>query len=127
MKFFVMGKGESTVLAIFMLIVAATFVFSKDAVKTTIANANSRKLPIYSVERDDKKIAITFDCAWGNSDTDELLDILKKHNAKATFFFTGEWLSKFPEDVLKIYADGHEIANHSDEHKHIDSQSAKEL
>ncbi len=81
------------------------------------ANATERKLPIYSVETDEKKIAVTFDAAWGDSDTDELITILKKHNAKATFFCVGDYVRNFPKSVKKFYENGHEIGNHSDTHK----------
>lgn len=79
--------------------------------------ATSRKLPVYSVETDEKKIAITFDAAWTNQDTTQILDILKKHNATATFFIVGDWAEKFPESVRAFSDAGHEIANHSDTHK----------
>ncbi len=75
-----------------------------------------RLLPIYSVETEDKKISITFDAAWSAEDTDLLIDILGKHNAKATFFVVGDWVEKNPDAVKKLYKAGHEIGNHSDTH-----------
>ncbi len=84
---------------------------------SAVTGAASRKLPVYSVETDEKKIAITFDAAWTNQDTEEIVDILKKHNAVATFFIVGDWAEKFPESVSAFFNAGHEIANHSDTHK----------
>ena len=63
-----------------------------------LANS-SRKLPIYCVETDAKKVALSFDAAWGNDDTEELIDILKEYDAKATFFVVGAWVEKYPESV----------------------------
>lgn len=83
------------------------------------AAADEPMLPIYCVDRGDNKIALTFDCAWGNSNTDRLLEILDENGAKATFFVTGEFCDKFPEDVKKFADAGHEIANHSDRHPHV--------
>lgn len=83
------------------------------------ANTGDRKLPIYCVQTEEKKIALTFDAAWGNEDTGILLDILKKHNIKATFFATGGWVSSYPEDVKKILAAGHDLGNHSENHKNM--------
>ncbi len=91
------------------------------------ASAQSRKIPIYSVHRNDGKIALTFDCAWGNSNTDELLAILKTVGAKATFFVTGEFCDKYPEDVRKMYEAGHEIANHSDKHPHLSGMNINDV
>lgn len=55
---------------------------------------NGRELPIYCVETDEPKIALTFDAAWGNEDTKKILEILEKHNVHVTFFMTGGWVVK---------------------------------
>ena len=65
--------------------------------------ASNDELPIYRVRTDEKKIALTFDVAWGNIDTEQIINILNKNNVKATFFITGEWVSKYPEDVKKYF------------------------
>ena len=91
------------------------------------ASASAGKLPIYSVSRGDKKIAVTFDCAWGNTNTDALLKILKDANVAATFFVTGEFCDKYPEDVKKFFDAGHEIANHSDMHPHVEGMNINDL
>ena len=84
-----------------------------------------KKLPIYCVKTEEKKISLTFDGAWGNEDTATLLDILARQEVHATFFFTGGWIENFPEDVKTILAQGHEIGNHSENHKQM-SQLSKE-
>ena len=87
----------------------------------------TRKLPIYSVDTNEKKIAITFDAAWTNQDTEQIIEILKKHNAKATFFIVGDWAEKFPESVKAFFDAGHTIANHSDTHKDFSKCSREEI
>lgn len=62
---------------------------------------------------------------WGNEDTATLLDILARQEVHATFFFTGGWIENFPEDVKTILAQGHEVGNHSENHKQM-SQLSKE-
>lgn len=89
----------------------------------TMAQKPTRKLPIYCVEQEDKKIAISFDAAWGADDTDDLLRILEKHNVKTTFFLVGDWVKRYPEEVKRIAAAGHEIGNHSDTHPHVGKMS----
>ncbi|MBM7581881.1 polysaccharide deacetylase family sporulation protein PdaB [Caldicoprobacter guelmensis] len=86
-----------------------------------------RELPIYSVETDEKKIAISFDAAWGAEYTDEILDILKKRNIKATFFLVGFWIDKYPEKVKRIASEGHEIGNHSTTHPHMSQLSSQQI
>ena len=109
-------------------IVLGVFIFIFGFVgKTATTSANNKKLPIYSVETDQKKIAITFDAAWTNQDTDQLIEILKKHNATATFFIVGDWAEKFPESVKAFYDAGHTIANHSDTHKAFSKCSREEI
>lgn len=57
-------------------------------------NNTVRKLPIYSVGTEEKKISISFDCAWGVDYTDTLLDVLKRENVRATFFMVEFWSGK---------------------------------
>lgn len=73
----------------------------------TVSNTvNGRELPIYCVETQEPKIALTFDAAWGNEDTAKILEILEKHDVRVTFFMTGGWVESYPEDVRAILAAG---------------------
>ena len=85
----------------------------------------NKKLPIYCVKTDKKKVALSFDAAWGNEDTKQILDILKKNDVKVTFFMTGGWVENYPEDVKAIAKAGHDLGNHSENHKQM-SQLSKE-
>ena len=78
--------------------------------------SEQRKLPIYSVETKEKKIAISFDVSWGDDRTDEVLNILDKYNVKATFFIVGAWIDQYPDKLKMMYEKGHEIGNHSNKH-----------
>ena len=107
---------------------AAAVAVGAVAVITSVGTqAAGKLLPIYSVERGDNKIALTFDVAWENSNTDELIDILDEFDAQATFFVTGDWCDRYPEDVLKFYDAGHEVQNHSDQHPHVEGMNVNEL
>ena len=108
--------------ALFLLGVVAfvkcvtTFVPQAVSVSSTI---NGKELPIYCVETDEKKVALSFDAAWGNEDTQKILEILAKHNVHATFFMTGGWVDSYPEDVKAILAGGHDLGNHSENHRNM--------
>ena len=91
------------------------------------ASATTRKLPIYSVERSDKVVSLTFDAAWGNEDTQELINILGQYGVKATFFVVGDWVDKYPESVKALHDAGHEVMSHSDDHAHFSKLSAAEI
>lgn len=88
--------------------------------------AGKKALPIYCVQTDEKKISISFDAAWGADDTIKLLDILDKHNVKTTFFMTGGWVSTYPDMVKEIYNRGHDLGNHSENHKEMSKLNASE-
>ena len=75
-----------------------------------------RILPIYSVETPEKKIAVTFNCAWKPDDIPEILSVLEKYEAKATFFILGQWAKENPDMVKMIADSGHEIGTHSNTH-----------
>ena len=68
-----------------------------------------RLIPIYSVEREDKTVAISFDCAWG------------------TFFMVEFWTKKYPDFVKKIDDAGCEIGTHSSTHSYMSRQNAEEI
>lgn len=91
------------------------------------AAATERVLPVYSVERDGRFVSLTFDAAWGNEDTQTLIDILGRYGVKATFFVVGDWVDKYPESVRALHAAGHEVMNHSAKHPHMAKLSAQKI
>ena len=91
------------------------------------AASTERQLPIYCVQKDYKVLSISFDAAWGNEDTQQLIDIMAKYNVKATFFVVGEWVDKYPESVKALHDAGHEIMSHSNDHAHFNSLSTDEI
>lgn len=90
------------------------------------SSVSGRNLPIYCVETQEPKIALSFDAAWGNEDTKEILSILQKHDVHVTFFMTGGWVEKYPEDVKALLAAGHDLGNHSQNHKNMSQLSTAE-
>jgi len=63
---------------------------------------------------------------WGNEDTAKILEILARNNVHVTFFMTGGWVEKYPEDVKSIAAAGHDLGNHSENHKKMSELNADE-
>ncbi len=90
------------------------YFFISDEIKA--ANGSTRIIPIYSVENQDNKVAITFDCAWGAKDIPVILNVLKEKNVRATFFLVGEWAKRNPEETRMITEQGHDVGNHSENH-----------
>ena len=86
-----------------------------------------RELPVYSVERNDKKIAITVDAAWEDDKTQFILDTFDKYSVKATFFLCGFWAEKYPEEVKMMVERGHEVGNHTATHPHMNKLNAEQM
>ena len=68
-----------------------------------------RLVPIYSVDTQEKKVALTFDTAWGADKTLKILEILKEYNVNATFFMVGFWVEEYPDMVKAIDEQGIEM------------------
>lgn len=122
----VLKSGLLVVTVLLALMVSRQHVVS---VFNTVSQAeeSKRKIPIYSVKTDQKKVALSFDAAWGADDTDSLLDTLEKHNVKATFFLVGDWVRKYPDEVKRIAEAGHDVGNHSNKHPHMNSMSKEQI
>lgn len=85
--------------------------------------STSKSIPIYSVQTDENKVALTINCAWNDDDIDKILEVLSQNNVRVTFFVVGDWVDKYPEAVKKINQAGHEIGNHSNTHPHVNKLS----
>lgn len=130
------GTEQVTTAALFMkvgimvLSLIAIISFGINVLPNTVTVSNTvltkNEMPIYCVKTDEKKVALTFDCAYENNDTQKILDTLEKYNIKATFFVTGDWVQKYPNAVKKIVAAGHDLGNHSSNHKDLSKLTKEE-
>lgn len=124
MKVFVLNKRRA-ITYLSLIFCSVIMLVAGFSTSSTVYNETTDKLlPIYSVEKGSEKVcALTFDAAWDDTDTDILIETLKKYNAPATFFMVGSWVEKYPDSVKKFFEAGHEIMNHSDTHPHINNLS----
>lgn len=113
MKIKVRNKKLNIILLIIAVLLSVFFMRNKSIIPVL---GVKRILPIYYVDTNEKKIALTFDVSWGNDNTEEILNILDKYNIKASFFVIGGWVNENPDKVMEIYKRGHEIGNHSNKH-----------
>ncbi len=96
-KIFSYAVAVSTIIVLFFM--ASTIINNKDKIIAT--SASSKQLPIYSVETNEKQVALTMNCAWNADDIDSILDTLSKKKVHITFFMVGDWVDKYPEYVKK--------------------------
>lgn len=116
-------------MGVLFTLVAILVWFCYHAGSTAVATltASKRSLPIYCVDRTDKKIAISFDCAWGTEYTKTILDELDRHGVKCTFFAVQFWVEKNPEFAKEIVERGHELGTHSRTHSYMSKLSETEI
>lgn len=125
MRFFVINKKQLLFGILATVVIAAVCIGSGNAVMTFLVGG--REIPIYSVERNDNRVALTFDCAWSDDDVDDIIKILKSHECGATFFVTGKWAEQYQGTVNKLYREGFEIGSHSYNHDDYTKMSAGEI
>ena len=116
-------KKSLAVICLVILGIISIIVLGSGGYHVVFSGKTTRKLPIYSVERQDKKIAISFDCAWGVDYTDKLLEIMEANDVKCTFFAVEFWAKKHPDYLRKISEHGHEIGTHSSTHPYMSKLS----
>lgn len=112
--------------ALCLLLILFGFYAFQGETSTASYTIHNKKLPIYCVKTDKPRVSISFDAAWGNEDTATILSILEKYDVKTTFFMTGGWVSSYPDDVKAISEAGHDLGNHSENHKQMSQISADE-
>ncbi len=116
------------VAAILAVCVICGFIVNTETFATVYSNQSTRRIPVYGVDcGEEKKVALTFDAAWGADKTLKILEILEKYDVKATFFLVGFWLDKYPEETKAIAESGCEIGNHSNNHLQMSKLSEEKI
>lgn len=86
-----------------------------------------RKVPIYSVDTTEKKVALTFDAAWGADKTSKIITTLKDNGILGTFFLVGFWMEKNEDKLKEIYDAGFDIGTHSNTHPKMSTLSKDQI
>ncbi len=110
--------------ALFFVVGTATYIVNR---KVAVSTAAERLLPIYSVEKSEKVVSISFDCAWGVEHTDTLLSVMSKNDVRCTFFAVEFWVERYPEYAKKIVDAGHELGTHSRSHPYMSKLSKPQI
>ncbi|MEX2355981.1 MAG: polysaccharide deacetylase family protein [Thermaerobacterales bacterium] len=127
------------VIAGLLPLLAGAYIYAEPVVKGTsravrlvtapvsAAMTAQKRVPIYSVRTEEKKLAISFDAAWGADHTSHLLDILDEYEIKTTFFLVTFWVERYPDEAREIVARGHEIGLHSSTHPDFTALSQENM
>ena len=121
-------RRHGAVLQALMMLAAVGLIFWAVNTPAVVGvSAAKRELPVYCVQQDEKIVALSFDAAWGNEDTQTLIDILEQYGVNTTFFVVGDWVDKYPESVQALAEAGNEVMNHSSSHAHFSALSTNEI
>lgn len=105
----------------------ACLMLAPESVTASSSNAvNGLELPVCSVQTPQKKVALSFDCAFDSADTQTLLEVLQQKNVHATFFVTGSWVKSYPDAVKAILAAGHDLGSYGENYTSMSSLSVPE-
>ena len=103
MRLYIITKRNLISIGFCLLIgVLAGAIAVTSTVRAVQSAAAQREIPIYYVDTDKKQVALSFDAAWGNEQTEHLLEILDKYKVKSTFFLVGDWVKNYPDSVKDI-------------------------
>jgi len=114
------------VLFVGLIVVSATSNSSLQ-VANVYFNSKIKKLPIYSVQTTERKVAISFDAAWGADKTAEIMTVCEEYGVNATFFLVGFWVEDYPEVAKSIAERGFEIGLHSSTHPDMANLNIKQM
>lgn len=103
-------------LTVCVLLLSAFYVGSKTSADKGRSYYEETGQVVWDIDTQEKVIALTFDDGPHPRNTEKILDILAKYNAKATFFIVGSNAEKYPDLVQQSYEEGHELANHTYTH-----------
>lgn len=124
------GKFKLVMLAVAVITLvslAGHFFFDDARELVSMVTGNESVKPIYKVDTDEKKVALSFDACWGSERTEAILDILDKNGVKATFFLVNIWLEDYPDKAKEVAKRGHEIGLHSTTHPHFTRLSKEQM
>ncbi len=120
-------KTTTKILSLSLIaIVLATVIFATSS-GSLFLGYSYRLVPIYSVETSEKKVALTFDAAWGSDKTLKIVEILNNAGIKGTFFLVGFWIEQNEDKVKQIDAAGFDIGTHSETHPKMSSLSQAKM
>lgn len=109
-----------------LAIILATVVFVTSS-GTLYFGYAYRLVPIYSVDTAEKKVALTFDAAWGSDKTLKIVETLTNAGIKGTFFLVGFWIDQNEDKVKKIDEAGFDIGTHSETHPKMSTLSQAKM
>ena len=127
--FAVVKRKSISLAAVFAIAAAVLMTLTAISGSYVLAQGRTtRKLPVYSVDRNDNLVSLSFDASWGCDSTEKILSVLTEYGAKANYFVVSLWVEKYPELLKKLADSGIiEIGMHSATHPDMKKLSRSEI
>lgn len=120
-------KPVKIFISLLLVCVTLGFMVSLTKTQSVFLGYTDRKVPIYSVNTSEKKVALTFDAAWGADKTSKIVEILKNEQVGGTFFLVGFWSEKYKDKIKEIDEAGLDIGTHSNTHPKMSTLSESQI
>lgn len=120
-------RSTMQMLSLSLIAIALAFVVAFTNAGTVYFGYAYRLVPIYSVDTNEKKVALTFDAAWGSDKTSKIIELLKNEGVDATFFLVGFWVESNEDKVKEIFNAGFDIGTHSNTHPKMSTLSKEQV
>ncbi|MBQ7453407.1 MAG: polysaccharide deacetylase family protein [Clostridia bacterium] len=120
-------RPMKVIVAVFLVGIMLFGLFTITKTQSVYFGYTARSVPIYCVETSEKKVALSFDAAWGSDKTNQIIEICKANNIEVTFFLVGFWVDANPDKVKAIYDAGFDIGTHSETHPQMSKLSAVQM
>lgn len=121
------AKSCKVYLSLILIVFFLGFMLVSTKSEAVYLGMTARKLPIYSVDTQEKKVALTFDAAWGADKTSKIVNILKENEVGGTFFLVGFWSEKYVDKIREIDNAGITIGTHSNTHPKMSTLTADKI
>ncbi|WP_277437532.1 polysaccharide deacetylase family protein [Streptomyces sp. SPB162] len=109
------------------LAVSAAALLGLGAAAPAAARARQVPVPESVLDAGPQAMALTFDDGPSPQYTPQVLDVLRDHGVRATFFVCGDNVGRYPDVVRRIAAEGHVLGNHTWSHPHLGELSAADV
>ena len=120
-------KSVKVFISLLLICVTLGLMISATESQTVFLGYSAKKVPIYNVSTVERKVALTFDAAWGADKTSKIVEILKENNIQGTFFLVGFWSEKYNDKIKEINEAGFDIGTHSNTHPKMSTLSASKI
>lgn len=120
-------KPVKVFVSLLLVCVSLGFMLVATGAQSVFLGYQARRVPIYSVDTAEKKVALTFDAAWGADKTSKIVEILSSEGIEGTFFLVGFWSEKYADKIKEIDAAGFDIGTHSNTHPKMSQLSREQV